>query len=50
MHFIFMCMYESINMDVCADECREPCIINGQIIPTVRLWAMDFETIGALIS
>lgn len=38
-------------MDVCADECRERCIINGQIIPTVCLTeAMDFETIGALIS
>lgn len=33
------------------DECREGCIINGQIIPTVCLAeAVDFETIGGLIS
>lgn len=40
-----------INMYVCADECREGCIINDQIIPTVcQAEAVDFETIGGLIS
>lgn len=35
---------------VCADECREGCIINGQIIPAVCLAeTVDLKTIGGLI-
>lgn len=36
---------------ICADECREGCIINGQIIPAVCLAeAVDFKTMGGLLA